>query len=161
MKPHSTIVTAAGFSLFAAIAPAAGQDGRVEAARAAALRLRPDTLATFINDLAGLRVRLIRGVVDEIVSPRVFTLRNERPTRYPFQPNRVAIVVEAGSVVVRKGAPLVVTGMARTLIGAEQDSLRPLPSLNEKERQVVAKFPIVMASSVQAPEGVQLVRTKP
>lgn len=158
MKHRYTMVMVAGLLLVAADA-GAGQDVRAEAARAAAVRLRPDTLATFINDLAGMRVRLIRGVVDEVVSPRVFTLRNERKMRYPFQPNTVVVVVEAGTAGVRQGAPLVVTGTARTLLGAENDALRPLPSLNEKERQVVAKFPIVMASSVQAPDGVQLVRT--
>lgn len=54
-----------------------------------------------------------------------------------------------------------VHGTARTLLGAEMDSHRPLPSLTESERTVVAKLPLVMASSVQTPDGVQLVRPNP
>ena len=123
--------------------------------------LRPDTLALFISNVAGLRVRLVGGVVDEISSPRVFTLKNERNTRYPHRPNEVAIVVDTGSAFVREGAPVVVTGTARTLLGAEMDSHRPLLSLTESERTVVAKLPLVKASSVQTPDGVQLVRPNP
>ena len=76
---------------FAATVPAYGrQDRRADASRSVALRLRPDTLALFINNVAGLRVRLVSGVVDEISSPRVFTLKNER-SAYPHRPNEVAI----------------------------------------------------------------------
>ena len=71
------------------------------------------------------------------------------------------IVVDTGSAFVREGAPVVVTGTARTLLGAELDRDRPLPSLTESERTVVAKLPLVMASSVQTPDGVQLVRPNP
>jgi hypothetical protein len=149
--------------ILAAVALAAPMSAaeREDASRAVALRLRPDTLATFINDLAGLRVRLVRGVIDGIAGPRVFTLKNERSARYPYQPDKVAIVVDTGRVFVRKGAPVVVTGVARTLLGAETDANLPLRSLTESERKVVAKFPLVVASSVQAPDGVQLVRSNP
>jgi hypothetical protein len=145
----------------AATVPAYGrQDPRADASRSVALRLRPDTLALFINNVAGLRVRLVSGVVGEISSPRVFTLKNER-SAYPHRPSEVAIVVDTGSAVVREGAAVVVTGTARTLLGAELDRDRPLPSLTESERTVVAKLPLVMASSVQTPDGVQLVRPNP
>ena len=152
--------------IFAAVAlaatvPAYGRpDRRADPSRSVALRLRPDTLALFINNVAGLRVRLV-GVVDEISSPRVFTVKNERSARYPYRPNEVAIVVDTGSAFVREGAPVVVTGTARTLLGAEMDSDGPLPSLTESERTVVVKLPLVMASSVQTPDGVQLVRPNP
>jgi hypothetical protein len=146
---------------FAATVPAYGrQDRRADASRSVALRLRPDTLALFINNVAGLRVRLVSGVVDEISSPRVFTVKNER-SAYPHRPNEVAIVVDTGSAFVREGAPVVVTGTARTLLGAELDRDWPLPSLTESERTVVAKLPLVMASSVQTPDGVQLLRPNP
>ena len=63
----------------AATLPAYGhQDPPLDAARLPAVRLRPDTLAMFINNVAGLRVRVISGVVDDIASPRVFTLKGER-----------------------------------------------------------------------------------
>ena len=145
----------------AASAPAyADQDLRATASRAVALRLRPDTLAVFINNLAGLQVRLVGGVVGEVASPRVFTVKNER-SGYLGWPEHVAIVVDRGSAAVREGAPLVVTGTARTLLGADVDSLRPLPPLTQAERSVVARFPLVMATSVETPDGVPLVRPNP
>ena len=143
----------------AATVPAYGrQDRRADAS--VALRLRPDTLALFINNVAGLRVRLVSGVVDEIPSNRVFTVKNER-SAYPHRPNEVAVVVDTGSAFVREGASVVVIGTARTLLGAQMDAARPLPSLTESERIVVAKLPLVMASSIQTPDGVQLVRPNP
>ena len=123
-----------------------------------ALRLRPDTLALFINHVAGLRVRIISGVVDDIASPRVFTLKNERSAGYRRRPNEVAIVLDTGRAVVRIGAPVVVTGIARTLLGAERNSGRPLPVLTESERNAVEERALVMASSVDTPDGVHLVR---
>jgi hypothetical protein len=160
-QQYATVILAAAVALTATVPAYGRQDQRADASRLVALRLRPDTLALFINNVAGLRVRLVSGVVDEIASPRVFTLKNERSARYPHRPNEVAIVVDTGSTFVREGAPVVVTGIARTLLGAEMDSDRPLPSLTESERKVVAKLPLVMASSVQTPDGVQLVRPNP
>lgn len=155
------ILAAALVGLGTPVSAGESQDARANVSREVALRLRPDTLATFINDLAGLRVRLVKGVVDEIASPRVFTVRNERSARFPYQRNKVAVVVDAGGASVRKGAPVVVTGTARTLLGAEMDSIGPLRSLNEREREVVGKLPLVTTSSVQTPDGVQLVRSNP
>jgi hypothetical protein len=139
--------------------PAYGrQDERVEPSQLIAVRLRPDTLATFINDVAGMRVRLVNGVVNQVASARVFVLKSERSARYPHRPNEVAIVVDAGSAFVREGAPVVVTGIARTLLGAEMSTGRPLASLTDSERLAVTNRPLVMASSVQTPDGVQLMR---
>jgi hypothetical protein len=129
--------------------------------RSVALRLRPDMLAMFINNIAGLRVRIVSGVVDDIVSSRVFTLKNERSLRFPNRPNEVAIVVDSGSAAVREGAAVVVIGIARTLLGAEMNTDRPLQALTEGERNALARLPVVMASSVQTPDGVQLGRPNP
>jgi hypothetical protein len=134
------------------------QDPQPDASEPIAVRVRPDTLALFINDVAGLRVRVVSGVVNGIASPRVFRLRNEPSARYPRRPNEVAVVVDTGNAVVRDGAPVVVTGIARTVLGAETVSS---PLLTETERTAVAKLPVVMASSVQTPDGVQLVRPNP
>jgi hypothetical protein len=145
----------------AATLPAYGhQDPRLDAARLPAVRLRPDTLALFINNVAGLRVRVISGVVDDIASPRVFTLKNER-SRYPHRPNEVAIVLDSGRAVVRVGAPVVVTGIARTLLGVEMNSEQPLPTFTESERNAIDELPLVVASSVETPDGVHLVRPDP
>jgi hypothetical protein len=158
---HATGIVAA--AVFAATLHASErQDPRSGAAELPAVRLRPDTLALFINHVAGLRVRVISGVVDDIASPRVFTLKNERSrsTGYPRRPNEVAIVLDSGRAVVRVGAPVVVTGIARTLLGAE-NSERPLTSLTENERHAVEERALVMATSVDTPDGVHLVRPDP
>ena len=143
----------------AAASPISGrQDSQPDTSEPIAVRVRPDTLALFINDVAGLRVRVVSGVVNGIASPRVFTVRNEPNARYPHRANEVAVVVNSGNAVLREGAPVVVTGIARTVLGAETVSD---PSLTETERSAVAKLPVVMASSVQTPDGVQLIRPKP
>ena len=149
-------------TVLAATLPAYGhQDPRPDAAELPALRLRPDTLALFINDVAGLRVRIISGIVDDIASPRVFTLKSEQGLRYPHRLNEVAIVLDRGQAVVRVGAPVVVTGIARTLLGAEKNTERPLSALTESERHAVEERPVVMASSVVTPDGADLVRPVP
>jgi len=158
-QQYATVMLAAAVAL-AATVPAHSQDQRADN-RVAAARLRPGTLALFSNDIAGLRVSLVNGVVHKIASPRVFTLKNERSGRFPYWPNEVAVVVDSGGTTVREGAAVVVTGTARTLLGAEMDSTQPLSSLTESERKLVAKLPLVLASSVQTPDGVQLVRPNP
>jgi hypothetical protein len=115
----------------------------------------------FINQMAGLRVRVINGVVDDIASPRVFTLKNERSMKYPGRPNEVAIVLDSGRAAVRVGAPVVVTGIARTLLGAQMNSEQPLRVLTESERNAVDERPLVIASNVDTPDGVHLVRPDP
>ena len=50
------------------------------------------------------------------------------------------------------------TGIARTLLGAEMSRDQPLPVLTDDERKVIDNRPIVVASSVETPGGVQLVR---
>jgi hypothetical protein len=154
-------VFAAAAVALASTVSTSGQGQSADTSRLPALRLEPDTLAAFINDVAGQRVRLVSGVVGDVASPRVFTLRNEPGANYPHRPREVAIIVDAGSASVREGVPLVVTGIARTLLGVDRDNNPPLPSLTEGERTIVAKLPVVMASSVQTPDGVQLVRPIP
>jgi hypothetical protein len=158
-RQHAAGIVAAA-ALAVALPAYARQDPRQDVAKLPAVRLRPDTLALFINSVAGLRVRVISGVVDDIASPRVFTVKNER-TRYPHRPNEVAIVLDSGRAVVRVGAPVVVTGIARTLLGAEMNTQRPLPTLTESERDAIEELPLVMASAVETPDGVQLIRPDP
>ena len=154
-QPYAIGILAA--TVVAATFPAYGhQDPQPDASELPALRVRPDTLAMFIDDVAGLRVRVISGIVDVIASPRVFTLKNERSVRY--RPGEVAIVLDSGQAVVRVGASVVVTGIARTLLGAEMNSQQPLLTLSESERHAVEKRPVVMASSVITPDGADLIR---
>jgi hypothetical protein len=122
-----------------------------------AVRLRVDTLAMFMNNLAGLRVR-VDGVVDKIASPRVFTMKHERRM---MRSARVAIVLPEGEATIREGAPVRVTGIARTPLGAEVGPQQPSPSLTDKERDRIDALPIVMASAIDTPDGVHLVRPGP
>jgi hypothetical protein len=122
-----------------------------------AVRLRVDTLVSFINNVAGLRVRVVDGVVDKVASPRVFTLKHTRS----IGPARVAIVLVDGEAVIRQGSPVTVTGIARTLLGAEVGPQQPSPALTEKERERIDALPIVIASAIETPDGVQLVHPMP
>lgn len=160
MTRHDAIRTLATVIALAVPLGANGQDLHPEAGPAA-IRLRPDTLAIFFNNVAGLRVRVVSAVVDGIASPRVFTLKNEHGARYPRRPNEVAIFVDGGNAVVRQGAPVVVIGIARTLLGAELNTERPLSGLTDSERNVIDKLPLVMASAVDTPDGVHLIRPLP
>ena len=63
-----------------------------------------------------------------------------------------------GEAVVREDAPIVVTGIARTRLGADMSRDQLLPALTDDEREVIENRPIVVASSVETPGGVQLVR---
>jgi hypothetical protein len=160
MTRHYALRTLATVIVLAVSLPANGQGLHPDTAPPA-IRLRPDTLALFFNDVAGLRVRVVSAVVDGIASPRVFTLKNERGARYPRRPNEVAIFVDGGNAVVRTGAPVVVIGIARTLLGAELNAERPLSGLTDSERSVIDKLPLVMASAVDTPDGVHLIRPTP
>ena len=160
-QQYATGILAAAIALATTIPAHGRQDPHPDVSEPIAVRVRPDTLARFLHDFAGLRVRVVSGVVHGIASPRVFRLKNEPSTRYSHRPDEVAVVVDTGDVVVREGAAVVVTGVARTLLGAEMNSDRPFPSLTEAERNAVATLPVVMASSVRTPDGVQLVRPSP
>ena len=136
------------------IAAADGQDPVADrSAPPTAVRLRVDTLASFINNVAGLQVRIVDGVVDKIASPRVFTLKHSRR----MGPARVAIVLAGGEAAIRKGAPVTVTGIARTLLGTERGPQQPSPAFTEQERERIDALPIVVASAIDTPDGVHLV----
>jgi hypothetical protein len=134
--------------------PAAGQERVSDRSSRAPVRLRVDTLASFINNVAGLRVRVVDGVVDKIASPRVFTLKYTRG----IGPARAAIVVLDGAATIRQGAPVMVTGIARTLLGTELGPQQPSPVFTEKERERIDALPIVVASAIETPDGVHLLR---
>jgi hypothetical protein len=158
MTRHHLTGLALGLSLTVAAPVGGAQDPRPEESDPAAVRLRVDTLASFINHVAGFRVRVISGVVDEIASPRLFILTNDRSTGLTARPSEVAILVRTGRAVLREDAPVVVTGIARTSLGAEMTTDQPRPALTESERDAMANRPVVIASAVETPGGVNLIR---
>jgi hypothetical protein len=132
----------------------AGQEPVPDRSAPTAVRLRVDTLASFINNVAGLHVRVVDGIVDKIASPRVFTLKHMRN----IGPARVAIVLVDGEAAIRAGAPVTVTGIARTLLGTEAGPQQPSPALTDGERERIDALPIVVASAIDTPDGVPLFR---
>lgn len=146
------IAAVAAAVVVSSMVAAAGQEP-IPYQSAPAVRLRVDTLASFINNVAGLQVRIVDGVVDKIASPRVFTLKHSRR----MGPARVAIVLAGGEAAIREGAPVTVTGIARTLLGTERGPQRPSPAFTEQERERIDALPIVVASAIDTPDGVHLV----
>jgi hypothetical protein len=140
------------------VVAAAGQGTVSDQSARTAVRLRVDTLASFINNVAGLRVRVVDGVVDKIASPRVFTLKHKRSMG--LGPARAAIVLVDGEAALREGTPVTVTGIARTLLGTEVGPQRPSPAFTEKERERIDALPIVVASAIETPDGVHLVTSR-
>jgi hypothetical protein len=152
----SLVAIAAG--AVTSVVAAAGQGALPNRSAPVALRLRVDTLASFINNVAGLRVQVVDGVVDKIASPRVFTLKHKR--RMGLVPARAAIVLVDGETAIKEGTPVTVTGIARTLLGTEVGPQRPSPTFTEKERERIDALPIVVASAVETPDGVHLVTSR-
>ena len=152
------VVSLAAFAAVAVTsAVAAGQGPLADRSARTAVRLRVDTLASFINSVAGLRVRVVDGVVDKVASPRVFTLKHRRSIG-AIRPARAAIVLVEGEAAIKEGTPVTVTGIARTLLGTEVGPQRPSPAFTEKERERIDALPIVVASAIETPDGVHLTR---
>jgi hypothetical protein len=149
------LVTIAAVAVTSVVA-AAGQGTLPDQSARTAVRLRVDTLASFINSVAGLRVRVVDGVVDKIASPRVFILKHKRS----IGAARAAIVLVDGEATLREGTPVTVTGIARTLLGTEVGPQQPSPAFTEKERERIDALPIVVASTVETPDGVRLVTSR-
>jgi hypothetical protein len=106
-----------------AILAAAVCSGRLHAGQAPAdpttpVRMRVALLASHILAFAGQRVRLLDGTVTRIAGERVFMLTGSAAAIRDTAPREVAVLVPGGSVILREGAPIVVTGIARTLLGA-------------------------------------------
>src|SRR4029453_13913567 len=74
-QQHAIFILAAAMALAPTLPVSGHQEPQPDPAESIAVRLRPDTLALFINDGAGVRVRLVNGVVKGIASTRVFTVR--------------------------------------------------------------------------------------
>ncbi len=141
------------------VVAAAGQDPQPVQSARTAVKLRVDTLASFINNVAGLRVRVVEGVVDKVASPRVFTLKHRR-SMGAIRPARAAIILVEGEAAIPEGTPVTVTGIARTLLGTEVGPQRPSPAFTEKELERIDALPIIVASAVETPDGVRLVTSR-
>ena len=116
-----------------------------------------------IRHMAGQPVLVLDGLVERIASPRVFivTGRQLRSTHWSGRPDRLAVVLRSGETLVNleTKAPIVVTGVAFTYEGARISGGLPPPiQLSDDDRDRLQELSIVLASSVETPGGVALLR---
>lgn len=124
--------------------------------------IRPSALAHLIEELAGRTVRVERARVVGVINPRAFLV--ESATSIPAAMGvRDRILVFVGSGVLRVprevlvGSTIVVTGVARTLLGMQMTAEVPWPA--ELRRDSVGRLEIraaILASAVQTADGVDL-----
>jgi len=140
----------------------AGQDLRVDSTEPAALRVSVEALSRHIHQFVGLRVRVADAVVDRVISPRAFVLTSQREVAGLGGRERVAVVVSAGTAIVVRDMPVVVTGAAGTFDGAQvYGVLTRSDPLTDAERDGLRKYPLVLALSVETPGEISLVRDAP
>ena len=119
------------------------------------VQVRVSTLTAFPRPLAGWRVRVVDGIVREVVSPRVFLLASGGPDVTLTGADRLAVVVGQGNVAVAPDAAIVVTGIV-------QDASAPVPDglaagLNAEERDALEDRPVVVATSARSVAGAELI----
>jgi hypothetical protein len=143
----------------AAGAGLAGQDLRIAPGEPAAVRVSLENLAMHVVHLAGLRVRVADAIVERVVSPRAFILIGLRDVAGLGGRDRIGVVVESGTANVVQGMPVVVTGPAGTFRGAQVAGALPRASaLTEAERDALSRYPLVVATSVETPGSINLLR---
>jgi hypothetical protein len=129
------------------------------------LRLHPSALAQLIDELGGRQISLPRAKVVSVINPRAFLVESAGPlSAMPGNYNRVVVLVEGGTLRVEPlllvGTTVRVTGVARTVVGMQVTREVPWPP--ELTRDIVRRYEIraaVLSSSVETPDGVQLVTT--
>jgi hypothetical protein len=95
-----------------------------------------------------------------VVSPRAFVLISQRTGLYGR--DRVGVVVASGTASVVKSMPVVVTGAAGTLTGAQVAGvLTRSEALTEQERDALSRYPLVLAMTVETPGEISLLREAP
>jgi len=137
----------------------AGQDLRITPNEGVAIRVSVETLANHVVQFAGMRVRLADAIVERIVSPRAFVLIGSRDVAGLEGRDRIGIVVESGTASVVQNMPVVVTGPAGTFQGARVvGALTRGSALTEAEREALSRYPLIVATTVETPGNVDLLR---
>jgi hypothetical protein len=134
----------------------------------AVVRVRPATVALSIDDLAGHHVDVFGARAVGMFGTRVLVIdaaARLRPGR--GYRDRVLVLVEGGEIRVRPellvGSSVLVTGVARTLLGAQVTREVPWPAELDADRLERLEIrAVVLATSVRTPDGVELTdRTAP
>lgn len=130
------------------------------------IRLHPAALAQLIDELGGRAIVLPKARVIALINPRAFLV--ESASALPAARgnlDRVLVLVERGEMRVDPamvvGSTVTVAGVARTLLGMQVS--REVAWPRELTREIVDRYEIravVLASSVQAPDGVDLVTAR-
>jgi len=121
--------------------------------------LDPTTLAYNIDELAGLRVRVLNARVVRVFEPGAFLI--EPAIRDTMYRDRVLVLIDAGSVRIPSetlaGSTVRILGIARTLLGAR---VSPQPSWPRTlDRKLIEHMEVrgtIVATSVETPEGIEL-----
>lgn len=131
------------------------------------MALRASMLAANLEVFAGRQLRVLNGRVVGVLEPRAFLI--EPATSYlKAMGNRDRMLVLIGSSTLRAPAELVVgstvnvTGVARTIVGMQMTREVPWPAGLEAEKiERLEVRGVLLASSVQTPEGIELTNAPP
>jgi hypothetical protein len=134
-----------------------GQDVGIDAREALGIRVSVEMLAEHIRQFAGMPVRVTDAVVERVVSTRAFILKGQRPVLGIGGRKRIGVILPSGTANVVKDMPVVVTGAARTFVGAQVVGALPRSeALTDRERDALRHQPLVVASDVTTPGGIEL-----
>jgi hypothetical protein len=129
------------------------------------ITVRPAMLADAIQQLAGYDVTVSNARVVGVFNPRVFVVDTETRLNSVNFRDRIVVFIDPGALRVSStslvGSTVVVSGVARTLLGMQVAREVPWPS--ELEPDVVKRLEIraaVLATSVRTAEGIELTSTK-
>jgi hypothetical protein len=118
--------------------------------------VRVQAIAALTRHLAGLQVRISNGIVTRIISPRVFVLSGQGEGS--SHGNEVNVLVEDGTTLLRERTPVVVVGIVRTRLGTELAHAQALGTLSPEQLDLLGDRAIVVASVLETPDGVSLLR---
>jgi hypothetical protein len=124
--------------------------------------VRPSTLASQIEELAGHAVRVPYSRVVGVLNPRVLVI--DTASRLPALPGnrgRVLVLIEPGPLRISANevvsSTVTVLGVARTLLGMQVAREVPWPvELRPDQIERLEIRAAVLATSVQTPEGIEL-----
>ena len=127
-----------------------------------AITIRPDTLSSLIDELAGYDINVRQARVVGVFNPRVLVVDTAAALR-PIvgHRDRVVVFIENGALRVPAeslvGSAVRISGTARTLLGVQTTAEVPWPSALKPE--MVERLEIraaIMATSVRTAEGIEL-----
>ena len=133
----------------------------------ALITVRPNTLASWVSEFAGHRVRVPDARIVEVVEPHVLVIETAaRFTNLDFFRDRVVVLIQPGALrqtpELIVGSTVTVSGVARTLLGVQVTGEVPWPSaLGSRQVERLEIRAAVLATSVRTADGVELTGQAP